>query len=111
MRLEVNFSCFREKYPSRQKDRNERRTWFLIKALTALVLNKMSLWAQIGLKGGINFDYILLPQLSTIIITKFFQIQLGAQMAFFINLTASSLILQSPYPLGFSWSYSCVFSF
>jgi hypothetical protein len=35
--------------------------------------------------GNVNLDYILLPQLTTINITKFVQIQLGAQMAFLIN--------------------------
>ena len=39
--------------------------------------------------GNVNLDYILLPQLSTINITKFFQIQLGAQMAFLINSKSS----------------------
>lgn len=39
--------------------------------------------------GNVNLDYILLPQLSTINITRFVQIQLGAQMAFLINSKAS----------------------
>jgi hypothetical protein len=39
--------------------------------------------------GNVNLDYILLPQLSTINITRFVQIQLGAQMAFLINAKAS----------------------
>ncbi len=39
--------------------------------------------------GAVNLDYILLPQLSTINITKFFQIQLGAQAAFLINSKAT----------------------
>jgi hypothetical protein len=39
--------------------------------------------------GNVNLDYILLPQLTTINITKFFQIQLGAQMAFLINSKAT----------------------
>jgi hypothetical protein len=39
--------------------------------------------------GNVNLDYILLPQLTTINITRFFQIQLGAQMAFLINAKAS----------------------
>jgi hypothetical protein len=114
--------------------------------IIVLILFPVSLWAQIGLKGGINFanitkvssinnssntgyavglfiapkprglfgfqseidfsrqgynfdtnansgnvnlDYILLPQLSTINLTRFVQIQLGAQMAFLINAKAS----------------------
>lgn len=39
--------------------------------------------------GDVNLDYILLPQLTTINITKFVQIQLGAQMAFLINSKAN----------------------
>lgn len=38
--------------------------------------------------GNVNLDYILLPQLVNINLTKFFQIQLGMQMAFLINATA-----------------------
>lgn len=40
--------------------------------------------------GNVNLDYILLPQLMTINITKFFQVQVGGQMAFLINATADS---------------------
>lgn len=40
--------------------------------------------------GNVNLDYILLPQLTTISITKYFQLQLGAQMAFLINAKADS---------------------
>jgi hypothetical protein len=40
--------------------------------------------------GVVNLDYILLPQLMQINITKFFSIQLGAQMAFLINAMADS---------------------
>lgn len=40
--------------------------------------------------GNVNLDYILLPQLMSINITKFFSIQLGAQMAFLINAKADS---------------------
>ena len=39
--------------------------------------------------GNVNLDYLLLPQLSTINITKFVQIQLGAQVAFLINAKAT----------------------
>ena len=39
--------------------------------------------------GNVNLDYLLLPQLSTINITKFVQIQLGAQIAFLINAKAT----------------------
>jgi hypothetical protein len=40
--------------------------------------------------GNVNLDYILIPQLMSINITKFFSIQLGAQMAFLINAKADS---------------------
>ncbi|MCC7401127.1 MAG: PorT family protein [Chitinophagaceae bacterium] len=40
--------------------------------------------------GKVNLDYIILPQLMGINITKFVQIQLGAQMAFLINAKADS---------------------
>lgn len=38
--------------------------------------------------GNVNLDYILLPQLTAINITRFVQIQLGLQMAFLINAKA-----------------------
>lgn len=40
--------------------------------------------------GNVNLDYIVLPQYMTINITKFFQIQLGAQMAFLLNAKVDS---------------------
>lgn len=40
--------------------------------------------------GNVNLDYIILPQLMGINITKFVQIQLGAQMAFLINAKADT---------------------
>ena len=40
--------------------------------------------------GVVNLDYILLPQLMQINITKFFAIQAGAQIAFLINAKADS---------------------
>ena|SRR5689334_4055510 len=40
--------------------------------------------------GKVDLDYIMLPQLMSINITKFFSIQVGAQMAFLINAKADS---------------------
>lgn len=40
--------------------------------------------------GVVNLDYILLPQLMGINITKYVQVQVGAQMAFLINAKADS---------------------
>jgi hypothetical protein len=42
--------------------------------------------------GAVQLDYILLPQLATFNITKFFQIQLGAQVAFLLNAKADSTV-------------------
>jgi hypothetical protein len=40
--------------------------------------------------GNVNLDYIMIPQLMGINITKYVQIQVGAQMAFLINAKADS---------------------
>jgi hypothetical protein len=40
--------------------------------------------------GVVNLDYILIPQLMGINITKYVQVQVGAQMAFLINAKADS---------------------
>lgn len=40
--------------------------------------------------GDVSLDYILMPQLTTISITKYFQLQIGAQMAFLINAKVDS---------------------
>jgi hypothetical protein len=40
--------------------------------------------------GNVDLDYIVLPQLMSINITKFFSIQAGAQMAFLINAKADT---------------------
>jgi Outer membrane protein beta-barrel domain len=42
--------------------------------------------------GTVQLDYILLPQLATFNITKFVQIQAGAQLAFLINASADSSV-------------------
>jgi hypothetical protein len=39
--------------------------------------------------GNVNLDYLLLPQLSTINITRFVQIQIGAQVAYLLNAKAT----------------------
>ena len=39
--------------------------------------------------GNVNLDYIMLPQLTTLNITRFFQIQLGAQVAYLLGAKAS----------------------
>ncbi|MEP7230899.1 MAG: porin family protein [Ginsengibacter sp.] len=40
--------------------------------------------------GNVNLDYIMIPQFMAINITKYFQIQLGGQMAFLINAKVDS---------------------
>lgn len=51
--------------------------------------------------GNVNLDYIMIPQYMTINITKYFQIQLGAQMAFLLNAkTDSTNNTQSANPYG-----------
>jgi hypothetical protein len=40
--------------------------------------------------GNVNLDYILLPQFMAINITKYVQVQVGAQMAFLVNAKADS---------------------
>lgn len=40
--------------------------------------------------GNVNLDYIMMPQFMTINITRFFQIQLGGQMAFLLNAKSDS---------------------
>lgn len=40
--------------------------------------------------GNVNLDYIMMPQLMAINITKYLQIQLGGQIAFLINAKADS---------------------
>lgn len=39
--------------------------------------------------GNVNLDYIILPQLTTINLTRFVQIQIGPQVAYLINAKAS----------------------
>jgi hypothetical protein len=40
--------------------------------------------------GNVNLDYIMLPQYMAINITKYFQIQIGGQMAYLLNAKADS---------------------
>lgn len=40
--------------------------------------------------GNVNLDYIMLPQFMAINITKYFQIQLGGQMAYLLNAKVDS---------------------
>jgi hypothetical protein len=63
----------------------------IISSRTELEYSRQGYSFQSGTNtGNVNLDYILLPQLMGINITKFVQIQLGAQMAFLINAKADS---------------------
>lgn len=63
----------------------------IISSRTELEYSRQGYNFQSGTNTGtVNLDYILLPQLMGINITKFVQIQLGAQMALLINAKADS---------------------
>lgn len=49
-------------------------------------------FAKANTTGSVSLDYILLPQLTTLNITRFVQLQLGAQIAFLINAKADSAV-------------------
>jgi hypothetical protein len=55
--------------------------------------------------GNVNLDYILLPQLMGINITKFVQIQAGFQMAFLVNAKVDSNTTSSSNPYGKAMDY------
>ncbi|MEO6454815.1 MAG: porin family protein [Ginsengibacter sp.] len=56
--------------------------------------------------GNVNLDYIMIPQYMAINITKYFQIQLGGQMAYLLNANAdSSNNTQSANPYGKMMNY------
>ncbi len=60
---------------------------------TELIYSKQGYdFAKANTTGSVNLDYILLPQLTTLNITKFVQLQLGAQLAFLINAKADSTV-------------------
>ncbi|MGE5520411.1 MAG: porin family protein [Candidatus Dadabacteria bacterium] len=50
--------------------------------------------------GNVNLDYIMLPQLLAINLTKLLQVQLGAQMAYLINAKVDSSGSGSSNPYG-----------
>lgn len=71
----------------------------IISSRTELIYSKQGYDFKNGANtGNVNLDYIILPQLMGINITKFVQIQLGAQMAFLINAKADST--NSGGPMG-----------
>ena len=63
----------------------------IISSRTELIYSRQGYNFQNGTNtGNVNLDYLILPQLMGINITKFVQIQLGAQMAFLLNAKADS---------------------
>ncbi len=63
----------------------------IISSRTELLFSRQGYDFKSGTNTGtVNLDYILLPQLMSINVTKFFSIQLGAQLAFLINAKADS---------------------
>jgi hypothetical protein len=63
----------------------------LISSRTELVYSRQGYsYASNTNTGNVNLDYILLPQLMGINITKFVQLQIGFQMAFLVNAKADS---------------------
>jgi Outer membrane protein beta-barrel domain len=63
----------------------------VISSRTEIVFSRQGYNFQTNTKtGNVNLDYILIPQLMGINITRFVQLQLGAQMAFLINAKADS---------------------
>jgi len=57
--------------------------------------------------GNVNLDYIIIPQMLGINITKFVQLQLGMQLAYLLNAKADSTSKNA----GTSGSYSSVMSY
>ena len=63
----------------------------IIGSRTELIYSKQGYDYKNGTSTGtVNLDYIMLPQYMTINISKYFQIQLGGQMAFLINAKVDS---------------------
>jgi hypothetical protein len=64
----------------------------LLSSRTELIYSKQGYNYATGTKSGnVDLDYLLLPQIMGINITKFFQLQLGFQMAFLLNAQADTV--------------------
>src|SRR5205085_2848420 len=48
--------------------------------------------------GNVNLDYIIMPHLMTINISKFFQLQFGGQMAYLLNAKSDTVKTSTPNP-------------
>lgn len=79
----------------------------ILSSRTELIYSRQGYNYQAGANTGkVNLDYILLPQLMGINITKFVQLQLGAQIAFLVNAKADSTVSG-----GASGNYSSIMNY
>jgi Outer membrane protein beta-barrel domain len=75
----------------------------IISSRTELIYSKQGYnFANSTKSGNVDLDYIILPQLMGINITKFVQLQLGAQMAFLLNAKADTTAAISGVPAQYS---------
>lgn len=73
----------------------------ILASRTEIVFSRQGYNFQTSSKtGSVNLDYIIIPQLMGINITKFVQLQLGAQMAFLLNAKADSTSTANPALAG-----------
>ena len=77
------------------------KTKGIIASRTEIIYSKQGYNFQTSTNtGNVNLDYIILPQLMGINITKFVQLQLGAQMAFLLNAKGDSTNTSNPAMTG-----------
>lgn len=73
----------------------------IIASRTEIIFSRQGYNFQTSSKtGSVNLDYIIIPQLMGINITKFVQLQLGAQMAFLLNAKGDSTNTSNPALTG-----------
>ena len=78
----------------------------IISSKTELILSKQGYnYSTNSLDGTANLLYIMLPTYMCINITRFFQIHVGAQMAFLINAKADSTAAGGTYPYSNAIQY------
>jgi len=70
---------------------------------TEIIYSKQGFNYETGTNtGNVNLDYIIMPHLTCIRITKFFQLQLGGQIAYLLNAKQDSVKSSTPNPYGTS---------
>lgn len=81
----------------------------IIASRTEIIYSKQGYNFQTSSKtGSVHLDYIIVPQLMGVNITKFVQLQLGAQMAFLLNAKGDSTNTSNP---AMSGPYSSMMSY